>query len=783
MVCDSIGFTITVNEVCRSTNYHWIDWTSTFANGNSLIKTMTGASLPECGADGTGAAWTYTVGFAECGILDPILSVADEDGIKWHTYGLYVNYDNAIASSQGTGNFKQLEQTFVECRIPSNLQKDTGMIILSDRNDLTPDEAVTPNTIEATTDVTTDATNADITNATIKATISDTTSTTPEATYSTITELSSKITSVDTSGDITDASTTTMTEAIMEAATNAATYTTTRLIRESEIIKAFLTQTYVELNVAFIEAMSNPLSDDFRSVAEMVGSVETSEMEIKVQRLRRAPSNNTRYRRAIGNDLTAVFFIGILYKIECHEQSAITTTVAPIFTAGSITTTESTTTTASPATTTKITTVASTPTIVPTTMVAPIVTADSTTTIANIITNAQITTTTTTSDAPATTVAQITTIKTIEQTLVENGVRTLIANNKLFLNVPKVFKMQSTSHPAYKDTWAVDAELGMTPDIIIDVSTIEEVDTQIIRPNETVKKVKDEIFRLKLETLDNFADVPQKELKNVFGDPMVESVNQYIITIDKCEAVTKCTNGNYIKDTCEQVQELDIPDLFTLQGDPPFQLAAFGLPKVLADTMELKFNELTKEVAIKISNLTLFEKDIYQNVTNLFIWAESISSKGLIHARLKESAKCIQFQKDDSSPYAINPSYIKEEVLVSFLLQLDIRMKTIVAKKIKRRLENVFNSVLDVDRITFLQFRDMVETDNVTLSNSLDYWKWKIVDFQILLKRTGLLNHNTTLEESISKGLRFTVSYNYDEPGVTKLFSNISHFKGRSTTI
>ena len=142
-VCDSTGFTITVDETCRGTYYDWIDWTSTFANGAIAVKEMPGGTAgTSCAAVGSGAAWEYTVGFAECGILAPVLSAADANDIKWYTYSIYINYDNDIATAQGTGNLQQLDQTLVECRIPANFQENAiaGDITVTDTNDLIPDE-------------------------------------------------------------------------------------------------------------------------------------------------------------------------------------------------------------------------------------------------------------------------------------------------------------------------------------------------------------------------------------------------------------------------------------------------------------------------------------------------------------------------------------------------------------------------------------------------------------------------------------------------------------------
>jgi len=144
-VCDATGFTITVDETCRGTGYSWIDWTSTFIDG--VIGTVewdsTTAPATECQADGTGSAWEYTVAFTECNLADPVVdtSTVGTDGITWYTYSLYLNYDNVIATAQGTGNLQQLDQTLIQCRIPKNLQENgiPGTITITDTGDIVPD--------------------------------------------------------------------------------------------------------------------------------------------------------------------------------------------------------------------------------------------------------------------------------------------------------------------------------------------------------------------------------------------------------------------------------------------------------------------------------------------------------------------------------------------------------------------------------------------------------------------------------------------------------------------
>jgi len=66
---------------------------------------------------------------------------------------------------------------------------------------------------------------------------------------------------------------------------------------------------------------------------------------------------------------------------------------------------------------------------------------------------------------------------------------------------------------------------------------------------------------------------------------MVESIKDHFVTIDKCEAVSECEN-------CTKF--IHIPNLFTLAGEPPFDLTGFGLPLELVDKIKLNYNIPTK---------------------------------------------------------------------------------------------------------------------------------------------------------------------------------------------
>ena len=66
---------------------------------------------------------------------------------------------------------------------------------------------------------------------------------------------------------------------------------------------------------------------------------------------------------------------------------------------------------------------------------------------------------------------------------------------------------------------------------------------------------------------------------------MVESIADHFVTIDKCEAVSEC-------DDCPKI--INIQNLFTLAGEPPFDFTAFGLPSELAEKIQFTYNIPTK---------------------------------------------------------------------------------------------------------------------------------------------------------------------------------------------
>ena len=87
----------------------------------------------ECAADGTGAAWQFAFDFDQCSISQAEPGgkwFPDANGIKWYSYSIYLNYDNAIDASLGTGNLQQLDQVSVKIFEKKNRKKKIDNKIL-----------------------------------------------------------------------------------------------------------------------------------------------------------------------------------------------------------------------------------------------------------------------------------------------------------------------------------------------------------------------------------------------------------------------------------------------------------------------------------------------------------------------------------------------------------------------------------------------------------------------------------------------------------------------------
>ena len=141
-VCDvTTGFTITVDETCRGSDYSFVDWTGAFLNGDSAVTDYAtgtddgaGGVDTDCTADGTSGSWQFVTPFSKCGVVVPTTAgAADGNGISWYEYDIYLNFDSSIATANGNGNIQQLGQTKITCKIPANFQENgAGVVTLTD---------------------------------------------------------------------------------------------------------------------------------------------------------------------------------------------------------------------------------------------------------------------------------------------------------------------------------------------------------------------------------------------------------------------------------------------------------------------------------------------------------------------------------------------------------------------------------------------------------------------------------------------------------------------------
>ena len=350
-----------------------------------------------------------------------------------------------------------------------------------------------------------------------------------------------------------------------------------------------------------------------------------------------------------------------------------------------------------------------------------------------------------------------------------------LSGNEFISKLPTDFDIQSTdeTNDLYEDPMLIDTKLDIVPNLIIPAESVTAANDQILWNGLSVKDLKNAIkYDLKLESFGNFPDVPEEKLTNLFGDGMAGSLMQYFVTIDKCRAICMASGMARVAATCKQ--ELKITGLLTLQGQSPFQLTVFGLPTELADNINLFFDPIRNELDISIKNLNLFEEEIYKDFQTFFIRADAanadaskITRKGLIAVVLTESAKCTQFQNENPSDNMLNPSYTKSQIVVSFLVQPQVNnWQDDIRTGLLHKLEEVFNSVDLVERITFMQFRSVgntgAENTGTRKRSAENELESHIVEFQILIKDVGLINHGKTLEESILHGIRIaTDSYNY----------------------
>jgi len=122
--CDSDGFHLVIDESVRKGIYYFIEWPSTFVDGQKSVYEMPNSAGSACLADGSGSNWEFHTGFNDCNIQPPTIYTDQATKIEYFIYTLYLNFDNSIDPNSGTGNLQQLEQVEIECQIARRWQED-----------------------------------------------------------------------------------------------------------------------------------------------------------------------------------------------------------------------------------------------------------------------------------------------------------------------------------------------------------------------------------------------------------------------------------------------------------------------------------------------------------------------------------------------------------------------------------------------------------------------------------------------------------------------------------
>jgi hypothetical protein len=122
----------------------------------------------------------------------------------------------------------------------------------------------------------------------------------------------------------------------------------------------------------------------------------------------------------------------------------------------------------------------------------------------------------------------------------------------------------------YKDPTTIDNNLGISVSNIFVGKTLEESLNQIISSsNKTVSEISSSItekLQIDSDDMSNFAEIPKNRLKDVLGEPMVNSINEFFITADTCEAYTTCSSPETSCPLENSSKLLYLEDLFTLKG-------------------------------------------------------------------------------------------------------------------------------------------------------------------------------------------------------------------------
>ena len=214
---------------------------------------------------------------------------------------------------------------------------------------------------------------------------------------------------------------------------------------------------------------------------------------------------------------------------------------------------------------------------------------------------------------------------------------------------------------------------NFVPDTLVSMKNASESQMMIANDkNQTIGDIKRLLFddlNLDTGTLNNFANIPVEHITNIIGEPMVESVSQFFITADICQGLSVCD-----QEKCAQNQmrkELDLPNLFVIQGNPPYRTCLLGLPDALANDVKIKINYESREVSLKFTNVSKFQDAEYENynISQFLIRIHSKHSTGLIPVTVTKSSQCETFIAQQPATMMFDPTFGKLEIKVYFIIR------------------------------------------------------------------------------------------------------------------
>ena len=110
----------------------------------------------------------------------------------------------------------------------------------------------------------------------------------------------------------------------------------------------------------------------------------------------------------------------------------------------------------------------------------------------------------------------------------------------------------------------------------------------------------------------------------------------------------------------------------------------------MSDQILIPFNAETRQVSLKILNVSVFDEPEYESISQFFIRATSSGRnlaqaelEGLIPVTIAHSTQCQSFLTKTNNEDILNPSFEKDQIRISFIIGPDIR-----SIRTRRNIEN-----------------------------------------------------------------------------------------------